>query len=359
VVLGYASLAEQFTIRGLALGEGPLRAFEKRLEGGYFRVADFLMAKQGACHRFEAHGQSPVAGPEAELAVPVDDPFDQSLVGCRTDRDASRTIVVKGRTPTPKNPARGPLTLRLRDVDLSDVFGALSQLGFGGYVVDEAVSGRTSVDLQGATLDEAIAAMRKTASVELGEVGPLRRVSLVRLPARRNVPSGGPPASFALKRCEVRDLLAAMADVEAGLASLGPPGFLGRISVWTKDAPLFALRTAVLDSVGLSERIEEDRRILERRTGSGEPASPVASSDQEPRLALRREELTVHEFELAGVGAAGDKYLVFAYSPTGQLYAYAPGDRLSDAVVRSVDSSDVVLDTEEGPLRLSVAPLER
>ncbi|HSD66396.1 MAG TPA: hypothetical protein VLF95_06835, partial [Vicinamibacteria bacterium] len=39
VVLGYASLGEEFTLRGLALGEGPVRAFEGRLERGFFRVS--------------------------------------------------------------------------------------------------------------------------------------------------------------------------------------------------------------------------------------------------------------------------------------------------------------------------------
>ena len=72
----------------------------------------------------------------------------------------------------------------------------------------------------------------------------------------------GPPASFALKRAEVRDLLAGMADVDPALAALGPPGFLGRVSVWTKDAPLFAVRAAVLDAASLTERTEEDRRVL-------------------------------------------------------------------------------------------------
>ncbi len=113
VVLGYASLAEEFTVRGLAVGEGPMRAFERRLERGFLRVSEFLMAKQGACHRFEARGKSPVAGPDAELAVPVDDPFEQDPLPCRVDRDAARSIVIKGRAPTAKDPGRGPLTLRL------------------------------------------------------------------------------------------------------------------------------------------------------------------------------------------------------------------------------------------------------
>ena len=48
------------------------------------------MARQGACRRFEARGQSPVAGPEAELPLPTDDPFRQDDGSCRIDRDAER-----------------------------------------------------------------------------------------------------------------------------------------------------------------------------------------------------------------------------------------------------------------------------
>ena len=77
-----ASLGEDFTIRGLGLGEGPLRAFEGRLERGFFRLSDFLMARQGACHRFEAHGRAPVAGPDAALPLPVEDPFEQDATPC-------------------------------------------------------------------------------------------------------------------------------------------------------------------------------------------------------------------------------------------------------------------------------------
>jgi hypothetical protein len=150
-----------------------------------------------------------------------------------------------------------------------------------------------------------------------------------------------------------------MTDVDPALGALGPPGFLGRISVWTKDAPLVALRAGVLDAAGLSERLEEGRRVIERRTGTADAPVPVARSAAEPRLALRGEDLAVLEFELSGVAATGDSFLAFAYSPTGQLNAYRPGDRLADGVVKSVESTDVVLETEEGPLRLAVPPLER
>jgi hypothetical protein len=357
VVVGYASLGEDFTIRGLALGEGPVRAFEGRLERGFLRVSDFLMAKQGACHRFEARGKSPVVGPDAELPVPVEDPFEQDPQPCRVDRDASRSLVVKGRTPTVKDPGHGPLTLRLRDVDFADVFQVLTTLGMGGFVVDGDVTGRASVEITRATLDETLAALRKASGVEIGATGSVRRVGAVRPAGARPAGDGGPPASFALKRAEVRDVLAAMAEVDTSLAALGPPGFLGKVSVWTKDAPLSAVRGAVLDAAGLSERIEEDRRVLQSRTGTADAPVPVARADDEPRLALRREELSVLEFQLAGVAATGDAFVAFAYSPTGQLYAYRPGDRLADGQIRSVDSTDVLIETDEGPFRIPLPPL--
>jgi len=357
VVLGFASLGEEFTLRGLALGEGPLRAFESRLERGFLRVSDFLMAKQGACHRFEARGRSPVAGPEAELSMPVQDPFEQDAQPCRVDRDAGRGVAVRGRTPTTKDPGRGPLTLRLRDLDLVDVFQVLAALGAGSFVVDGDVTGRASVELTRATLDETLAAIRKGAGVEIAASGIVRRVGAARPAAPRPVTEGGPPSSFALKRAEVRDVLAAMAEVDPTLAALGPPGFLGRASVWTRDAPLGAVRAALLESAGLGEQIEEERRILLGRSGTLEAPVPVARAGPEPRLALRREELTVLEFQLAGVASAGDAFVAFAYSPTGQLYAYRAGDRLADAQFRAVESTDVLLETDEGPLRIPLPPL--
>jgi hypothetical protein len=98
--------------------------------------------------------------------------------------------------------------------------------------------------------------------------------------------------------------------------------------------------------------VEEERRILVGRTATMDAPVPVARGGPEPRLALRREELTLLEFQLAGVAALGDTYVAFAYSPTGQLYAYRAGDRLADAQVRAVESTDVLLETDEGPLRV-------
>ncbi len=42
-----------------------------------------------------------------------------------------------------------------------------------------------------------------------------------------------------------------MAEMDPSLAALGPPGALGRVSLWTTNQPLFDLRASLLDAVGL------------------------------------------------------------------------------------------------------------
>jgi hypothetical protein len=169
---------------------------------------------------------------------------------------------------------------------------------------------------------------------------------------------GSPAATFALKRADARELLASMTDMDPGLAALGPQGGLGKCSLWARDLPLPDLRAALLSAVGLNERFEEGRRVLFRKTASDEPVFPVAGSPDD-HLVLRPQDLAVLEFELSGVGTSGNGYLAFAYSPTGMLSAYRPGDKLADGVVTSVESTDVVIDTDDGPLRLPVTPLAK
>jgi hypothetical protein len=360
VVVGYASLGETFTVRGLAVGEDTVRGLESRFERGFFRISDFLMAKQAACHRFEVHGTSPVAGPDAELPMPLEDPFVQDPNPCRVDRDPPDRIAVRGPTPSARKPGTGPLTLRLRDVDFADVFQALGLVGGAGFLVDSDVVGRVSIDVTRMTLAETLDLLRRKAGVTIEESGRVRRVSRAGASPETSGrdPSDGDPVSFALKRADVRELLAVMTDIDPSLASLGPPGFLGRLSVWASGVPLSELRADVLDAVGLVETIEGDRRVLERATGSAQPPVPVAGSVTERRLQLRPEDLAVLEFEPAGVASNGTGWLAFAYSPTGQLHAYRRGDRLADAVVRSIESTDVVLETSEGPLRLALPPID-
>jgi hypothetical protein len=358
VVFSYAGLADEFVVRGQTVGEGPTRALESRFERGFFRVSDFLMRRQSACVQFEVRGHTPVAGAEAELPLPADDPFEQDDAPCRVDRDQGRSVTLKGAPAKggAKAAPKGPLTLRLRDLDLADVFFVLHRVTGQAFAVDGDVSGRASLDLAGVTLEQALAALQKAAGIRVSEGARIRRVTTATRAPSSPTPApdapGGAAATFLLKRAEVRDVLAALAELDPSLASLGPLGSYGRASVWAAEVPLLALRAALLASTGLVERMEEDRRLLER-PGSDENLVPVAAGDvEERRLQLRPQDLVVAEFELAGVASGGEGFWAFAYSPTGTLNAYRAGDRLFDGTVQSVDSTDTVLAGEEGPVRV-------
>jgi hypothetical protein len=369
-IITQATLGEEFSIKGLTVGEGPVRALESRFERGFFRVTQFLVARQGACLRFEVKGSSPVAGPEAELPIPGEDPFEEPDASCAIDRDTPRGPVVQG--PSEKTPGKGPLSLRLRDLDLPDVFRVLTTLTGQGFVVDAAVFGRTSVELTRVTLDDALQALAKAANLRFADDGRVRRVATGRDQRKDKKPAAkragaaaeepaptGPLVSFELKRAPLRDLLGVMADIDPSLASLGPAGSLGRVSVWAKDVPAGALRGSLLAALGLGERWEEGRRIVERPGGGGESLEPIAGDPPDPRLQLRPADLALSEFQPAGLATAGNGWIAFAYAPSGTLYAYRTGDRLADAVVKAVESTDVLLETDEGELRLPVPALAR
>ena len=141
------------------------------------------------------------------------------------------------------------------------------------------------------------------------------------------------------------------------VAANGPPGILGRVSLWAKDVPLLALRSAILSAAGLTERVEEDHRFLERRPGNDDTLVPVARAAPDPQLVLRAQDMTVQEFDLAALASTGDAWAAYAYTPTGALHAFRTGDRLADGILRDVQSTDIALDTDEGPLRLGLSAL--
>jgi len=358
VVMTNAALAEEFSLRGIVLGEASLRALETRFERGFFRVQDFLITRRGACYRFEVRGKSPIVGLDAEIPLPAQEPFQPEEAQCHADRDNGPASLV--RSPATKTPGKGPFTLRLRDVDVADVFAVLHALTGESYLVDEDVAGRISLDLVRVTRDEILAALQKT-GLRVAEGAGLLRVSrgAAATPARPPLSVEAAPAiRFEAKRAEVRDVLAAMAEADSGLASEAPSGSLGRVSLFARDVNVAALRAAVLEAAGLSERAEEGRRIVSRAQDTAGPTTPLASAPRR-RLTLGPSEIGAGEFALAGLASVRDEWVAFAYSPVGALYEYRAGARLADGAVRSVQSTDVLLSTEEGDVRVFLPEMPR
>lgn len=164
-----------------------------------------------------------------------------------------------------------------------------------------------------------------------------------------------PPASrFSLraKRLRGEEALSAIAETEPSYAALGPSGLL-KLSVFARDAATDDIRRAILAALQLEEAREDTARVLRFPGRSGE-AGPIAATVL-GRVVFRARDLTVDEMALAGIGRSGDEFVAFAYSPLGEIVTLRLGDTLADGSIAAVDASGVLIDTSEGPLRLSLA----
>jgi Pilus assembly protein, PilO len=381
---------ELFVLRGLSVGEGPTRALERRLERGFFRVSEFLMARQGACRRFEARGRCPIAGSEVVLAVAHDDPFRQDESPCRVDRDTGAAQTLRAAGAKVKT-APGPITIRGHDLDAVDLLFVLHDLTGQSFIIDDDVRQRLTVELVGMTLEEALAALAKV-RIYVGPPSPLRRVSSHPLPLSRPTsppapaPTPEPTAatpdedgdglpdadaavvspvrtrrapddtrlSLSVKRATVREILAALAQADPTARTVAPAGTLGRATIWARNIGLPSLRAIVLEAAGLLEVQGDDGvRAVQRidtAAGAGEALLPIDPAPPLRRLTLRPADLTPDDFDLAAIGGDSGAWRAFAYSPAGTLHPYRSGEALADGSVRAIEATSALLEGEDGPI---------
>jgi len=341
----------RFTLRGVAAGLGAAEALERRLEEGFFRLTDFSQALRGGCYQFEVIGESFRAGPQAALPLPVDEPFRPTEPFCREDRDgmvadAGRTTFrFSGSTP-------GGIQLRAVDTDLADIAAMLEALTRSPIVVAGNVVGRVSFDLSNASLSEAMKALPVRSDL-VGQVWLLRTTGASELAQRAlDEETTASRFSFREKRARGGDALAAMAEAEPAYAALGPID-LPTVSVFAREALTDDVRQALLAALDLDESREDGARVLRYR-GRATEIGPITAGTDRP-IVFRSSDLTVDELMLAGVGRAGADLLAFAYSPLGDLVTLRVGDALSDGVVAELDANGLLVDTSEGPVRISIS----
>ena len=339
----------RFTLRGVVAGMGAADALERRLEGGFFRLREFSRALKEGCYQFEAVGEAYRAGPQAALPLPVDEPFKATEAFCVKDRDATYAGVA-GATLRASG-SSGAISLRAVDADLADVAAMIEALSREPFVVAEDVRGRVNLDLSSLSVDDAVKAL----PVHVETVGPVRLLRAVGgAPLPLAEAEEGPPVtrfSIRAKRARGEDILAALAETEPAYGALGPTG-LARVSVFAREAPSSDVRRAVLAALHLSETREDNARILRNLERTGEPG-PIAASNN-ARLIFRARDLAVEEMGLVGIGRSGDEYTAFVYSPLGDLVALRNGDALADGVISGLDANGVLIDTSEGPVRISL-----
>lgn len=344
----------RFTLRGFVAGMGAADALERRLEGGFFRLREFSRAPHEGCYQFEVVGESFRAGPEAALPLPVDEPFRPTEPLCRQDRDSPLQGAI-GPVLRASGSAPSGLSLRAVDADLADVVAMMETLSRDSFVVSEDVRGRIHVDFAGASIDDALKAL----PVQVDQVGAVRLVRAPGAPAlpaavdnESEVPAGR--LSLRAKRTRGEDVLSGIAEAEPAYVALGPPG-LPRLSVFAREAPIADLRRAALAALHLDDLREDGVRVLRSPTRPGEPGPITASPNG--RVFFRARDLAVDEMALAGIGRSGDEFVAFVYSPLGEIVALRVGDVLADGVIASLDANAALVDTAEGPVRISLATI--
>lgn len=343
----------RFNLRGVVAGMGAADALERRLEGGFFRLREFSRAQKEGCFEFEVVGESYRAGPEAALPLPVDEPFRPTEPFCRQDRDAVASAA-PGTTLRAAGSEQGGLTLRAVDADLADVAAMIEALSHEPFVVAEDVRGRMNVDFAGASIDDAIKALPVHAD-RVGSVRLLRSAtaSASPVPDAEDTPPAG-RFSLRAKRTRGEDVLAAMAETEPAYVALGPSG-LSKLSVFAREAPIDDVRRAALLALQLDETREENARVLRLHENAGE-VGPIAATAG-ARIIFRARDLTVEEMALAGIGKSAGELVAFVYAPLGEIVALRLGDTLADGVISGLDASGVLIDTAEGPVRISLTTL--
>ena len=339
-------------IEGVTLGTSAHESLKTTLGASGFEVADIKTTPRGRCHAFTATLQFPMAL-GTDKRVGGNGLFDdQTGAACSMPlRKATARIEARG--------AGGPVTVRMRDVDVADLVQLVFQATDYGFVVDPDVTLVVDADLSGSTPEQVIEAL-KGAGLSVGP-GPLRRVSLAskRAPAPERTTYSGKTLSVAFKSADVADILCLLKDV-AETAILSPPGFDGRMSLYAKDVPWDQILDAGAASLDLTfVRASGQRRAflgpaaaarMPDHPGAVEPCSGYAGhpvrrwNAQPPTTGI----LNMRDLRLAGFAQIDGKWSGYAYGPfSNVLLPLTPEYVLLDGDIVAVGPTSVTVETKD------------
>lgn len=306
------------SIEGVLAGAAARKSLLANIAKAGFAVPRLRMSPSGACRSFALTARRGAA--ETQTA------FDLAPSPlCRVDAEPrAGRISAKG--------SKGDLTFRFRDIDLADLFFVLHDLTGASFVVDANVKGAVEVDVEKATLDEVLSAMRGTGLV-IGS-GPLRRVSRPDAAPPQSKGYIGEPVSLILSEALLRDILCLYKEI-TGLEFRTALGLATRVSVYVKDRPWDETLDLLLAGAGLRYTID-GARVLVGENATASACQGFASSsfsDFRPKL----EELGAADLTLAGV--AGTK--AYVYGPWRKLLVLEPGARVYDGAVKSIAMNGV------------------
>jgi hypothetical protein len=342
---------EKVALEGVLMGATTVKSFKRLLSDAGFDSGKVELTTAGDCQAFTV--TSPLTEGKGESAVV----FGNGLF----DHEARALCSPAGRATTSVT-ARGSarpdaITLRMRGVELAEVFRALSLATAESFIINADVKGRLDVDVVDATPDEVLAALRKTGVTISG--GPLHYVC--RANCRGGTSSGnyeGEPLNLELNDAEARDVLCLFHEV-TGLKMTGPP-IRERLSVFTHDVPWDQILDGLLGAIGLTYSLEGNLVVLgpagAETTPHANRVDPCSDRGEYRRpwwKPQRVDALSVADLKLAGVARTGSKWTAFAYGPGASLLLTLERDsKLADGEVVEITADGVTLRGDGAPVVL-------
>jgi hypothetical protein len=325
IALTGVRIDDDISITGLALGSAARAKLPASLKQANLRAGRLEWTPAGACHAFVVSAKSETTD-ESESFTPGREVFDGDVAAfCHGEPvSPARRIVARGPASTDDK----SFFLRLRNVDLVDVFFVINDLAAENFVVDQDVKGRVDLDIfQEATLEDALSALRGEGLV-IGS-RPLRRVSRATpAVALADKPASGDPINVSVRNAEIADILCLLGNVTKRELSV-PRGLHGRVSVFATELPAVAILEELLPK---SSDATMNPCSLERK--------PLS------RFSMHRltfEQMAADDLRIAGIAHVGDVWKVYADVPTIGLMPLEAEQRLFDGSVKSIGPKGVTV----------------
>jgi hypothetical protein len=224
--------AQEIVLEGVVAGASSRSGLEPALKRAGFQVGNLQTSPAQECQKFSVTARLDARELDGEReAVLNNGLFDDQTAAFCASRPFLGKVVARGAAPE-----GGALTLHMRDVELVHLFFALHDLTLQEFVVDPDVQGRVSVEVDGVTIEETLAAM-SSVGVVVGP-GPFRRVSRaanrpVAAAAPSHAPYTGEKITVSLQDSDLPTFLCMCEQISQRKIS-APRELEGRVSVFRR-----------------------------------------------------------------------------------------------------------------------------
>jgi hypothetical protein len=339
--------APALTLQGMVLGAGAKAAVEGSLRDPRFELTRVVWSPAGDCQDFTASARlTAAAAPPSDDALPMNMFIERDAKLCSGPPASAVSVAKRG---------SGPLTVHLRNADVSTLFLALNDISpTDGFIVEPDVTGRLNVDFDDVTMGEALGALG-TAGVVFATPGPIHRICRTACgqPTVKAQKHTGEPLSFSIAEGGVIDLLRIFEEV-SGLQLHAPRDLQGDVSVYVAEAPWDAVFDSLIAAFDRKYTIDGTGVYIGDRSAAV-PLAKLLSAPLtlSPRSLVEREpgKIAAADFRLAGIaGTNGGTWKAYGRVLGSPKFVFvaAPGASLLDASVAAVTADRVTLHTDVG-----------